>query len=279
MSDQIVKQLRETGDRLPLVGDTGTNLHLAAANEIERLQGEVDRLKSETTERDSRTHIISPQVFEDMLKERDELKARSNLAEQEVSQLKARTAELYILLDEHFTEWERDSGEWDETKWHDRVSVALAKHGHVLADHNAGVIKRALDHAGIPVTEFRGRPKDFAEGFNFAGEALREYANQLHRQAEDVNVVEKNIPPLMSGVNRPVLWHYQLDSINTETLNVTNAVVIYSDIDTEIDPSGQHGNRQFTTVAITRAELRTMLKRLDDDIEQLQEHCPETGFS
>ncbi|WP_010322986.1 hypothetical protein [Marinobacterium stanieri] len=98
-------------------------------------------------------------------------------------------------------------------------------------------------------------------------------------ETKQVDVVSATFPPLMTGVNRPVLWHYQLDSIDTETLNVTNAVVIYSDIDTEIDPSGQYGNRQFTTVAITRAELREMLKCLDDDIERLKEHCPETQFS
>lgn len=55
----------------------------------------------------------------------DELQQHNvGLAESELK-LQQERDQLKALLNEHFIEWEKDSGDWDEFEWHDRVSVAL----------------------------------------------------------------------------------------------------------------------------------------------------------
>jgi len=81
MNEQIIKRLRDAGDRLPLIGDTGTNLHLDAAKEIEKLQAEVEELRT--------ANLDSVAVCEQALQAK-------TAAEQERDQLKAlREGELH----------------------------------------------------------------------------------------------------------------------------------------------------------------------------------------
>ena len=47
-----------------------------------------------------------------------------NLVE-DIQCLKEERDQLKALLNEHLIEWEKDSGEWDEFNWIDRVSVAI----------------------------------------------------------------------------------------------------------------------------------------------------------
>ncbi|GAA3721344.1 hypothetical protein GCM10022421_32450 [Oceanisphaera sediminis] len=52
-------------------------------------------------------------------------KIRSVLTQRD--ELAAQNSRLLSLLNEHFVEWEKDSGEWNEFDWHDRVAVAIAE--------------------------------------------------------------------------------------------------------------------------------------------------------
>ncbi len=55
-----------------------------------------------------------------VLAQRDELAAQNNL--------------FRSLLAEHFEEWEKDSGSWDEFAWHDRSAIALNKEPSACLD-------------------------------------------------------------------------------------------------------------------------------------------------
>ncbi|SEG16348.1 hypothetical protein [Marinobacterium lutimaris] len=67
-------------------------------------------------------------------------------------QLKDRLTELYLLLDEHFVEWEKDSGKWDESDWHNRVSIALAEGGANLTAHNQRIVELAITPEAVKET-------------------------------------------------------------------------------------------------------------------------------
>jgi hypothetical protein len=84
-------------------------------------------------------------------------------------------------------------------------------------------------------------------------------------------------PPLTCGGGRPVTWHYQLDTIKGQDLP-TNSVTIYSRPFMEIDESGEHEFEKFNTVTLTRAEVRAILDRLEEDIAEMRYHCPNHKF-
>lgn len=91
-----------------------------------------------------------------------------------------------------------------------------------------------------------------------------------------INMAE-NFPPLSNNGNRPVVWEFALDQVIGESAT-TNAVTIYLEPNKDYDESGRHPGKEFSSVTITRAELREMLNCLDEDIKQMQTHCPNEEF-
>jgi hypothetical protein len=83
--------------------------------------------------------------------------------------------------------------------------------------------------------------------------------------------------PLFTGNNRPVAWYYQLDQVKGEKYS-TNSVTIFSRPTSEIDESGENGNEKFTTVTLTRAEIKDILSLLEEDIEKMRKYCPDEKF-
>lgn len=53
------------------------------------------------------------------------MEERIHQLEQERDALVAQNARLLSLLNEHFVEWEKDSGWWDEFDWHNRVALVI----------------------------------------------------------------------------------------------------------------------------------------------------------
>ncbi|SEG16375.1 hypothetical protein [Marinobacterium lutimaris] len=86
-----------------------------------------------------------------------------------------------------------------------------------------------------------------------------------------------NFPALINGDNRPLLWSYALNQVEGEKLP-TNSVTILMEPNTDYDESGEYPGRPLSSVTLTRAELREMLKALDEDIERLRRNCPDIEF-
>ena len=84
-------------------------------------------------------------------------------------------------------------------------------------------------------------------------------------------------PPLMCCGNRPVTWHYGLDSIEGQE-NPTNSVTIFSRPMMEFDESGESGLERFATVTLTRAEIAEILRVLEADIADVRHYCPDQVF-
>lgn len=88
---------------------------------------------------------------------------------------------------------------------------------------------------------------------------------------------DHDFPPLMCGGGRPVTWFYQLDTIEGQDIP-TNSVTIYSRPFMDIDESGEHGFEKFNTVTLTRAEVKAILDRLEEDIADMRHYCPDHKF-
>ena len=96
---------------------------------------------------------------------------------------------------------------------------------------------------------------------------------RLHR------FVMQKFPPLeCGGTARPVTYSYQLDSVEGESI-VTNSISIYSKPCLTIDESGEHGHEEFNVVTLTRAEVANFLRVLEEDIENMRYHCPDSKFA
>jgi hypothetical protein len=91
------------------------------------------------------------------------------------------------------------------------------------------------------------------------------------------NSDDVRFPPLVTDGNRPVTWQYQLDDVEGSG-DVTNSVCIFSRPSLEIDESGENGLEKFAVVYLTRAEIAEILKVLDEDIEAMRLHCPDSEF-
>jgi len=88
---------------------------------------------------------------------------------------------------------------------------------------------------------------------------------------------DKDFPPLSSGENRPVGWCYQLDTVDGAKVP-TNSVTIYSNPKLDHDESGCNGYFKFGVVTLTRAEVKEILKVLEEDIEEMRHYCPGHEF-
>jgi len=84
-------------------------------------------------------------------------------------------------------------------------------------------------------------------------------------------------PPLETGNNRPVTWHYFLDGV-VGVEGITNAVQIFSHPVLQIDESGEHGGEMFAVVTLTRAEIKEILECLEEDIKAVAEATGSEGL-
>lgn len=88
---------------------------------------------------------------------------------------------------------------------------------------------------------------------------------------------DTDFPPLSSGENRPVGWCYQLDTVDGHNLP-TNSVTIYSKPKLDHDESGLNGYFKFGVVTLTRAEIKEILRVLEEDIAEMRHYCPGHEF-
>lgn len=89
--------------------------------------------------------------------------------------------------------------------------------------------------------------------------------------------MSENFPPLQSGDNRPVMWDCALDRAEGEN-TPTNTIRILLEPNIDFDESGEYPGKQFSSVTITRSELKKMLEFLERDIELQRKYCPEHEF-
>lgn len=155
--------LRWNGPKEPLSAplDDGywTPWHLAdvVRQELDRLKNQNKELQKERDELSGRYHLVMHE--RDELTEENENLIRDNrrvrelaidarrklkTAKQELDQLRASFVEAQSLLNEHLIEWEKDSGEWDEFNWVNRVSILLDANRSIIAEHDAESTPRSM---------------------------------------------------------------------------------------------------------------------------------------
>lgn len=89
--------------------------------------------------------------------------------------------------------------------------------------------------------------------------------------------MSEDFPPLKNGGNRPVIWDYSLYGVEGQE-GMTNVVTIYLNPNRDFDESGRHPDREFSSVTVTREELRQMLACLDEDVDKFRTYCPDGNF-
>ncbi len=245
---ELIKRLQQLADQLAAEGETDAPTDIAlAVEQVEHLQAEEERLSNE---------VRAKQM------DYDAMLRIAMRTEGERDQLKAHL--------QRFMEVESDQVTL-------RVAVQTAQDATpeiCLIAHDAEVIRT--------FAKSLHRPEG---GWNIIGvREIEAYAQQLEKgsikQPTDQPATAANLedfPPLLNGGNRPVFMDYALDSIEGE-VTTTNSMTVYLEPNKDFDMSGRRPGRTFASVTITRAELREMLKCLDDDIAQVRKHCPESQF-
>ena len=146
--------------------------------EHEELQRVCEHLEQVVDERDEyRNHLA--QICE-MLGEMPNGKPDIGAAWESVAALTAQNKLFRSLLTEHFEEWEKDSGSWDEFSWHDRVSAAIGSSTFYCL---AQVKSQAIEDFSVAMEDFKQEYDDLGYE-DMPRNQTREYVSRIRQEAK-----------------------------------------------------------------------------------------------